>query len=517
MLRSLVTVSGISGLSLGVGLFQNVAIAGVIGATASKDAYDIAYYLPRLMLFLFGLDLFRGISTSLFSRLDVNRSEDPSKVFSTLLNGVILVSLLAIGVAEVFAEPLVRIIGKGLAPETSQLAVNLARFLIPALGLIAVTTLIGSILLAHHYYGLSEGLMILPKLAMLVGVLGWGKTLDVWVLAIALIVGLLAELPFMLYFLYRCGLRYSLILKVSSPAIKSALVDAVPLGIGSIAIYLSGTLMQRTVSYGEEGTVACFNYSLIVCAALTALVCRPASTVLAPRVTRSLEAQDYNSSSIMLGKSLGLVVLVCLVGTSMVWAEAPIIVDFLFGRGRFTAEAVEQTSGFLSLMFMGVLGIGVRMVAVGVLLARRRSKTIMVYSLISSGLRALLAGAGRSWWGVYASGIAYAGGAYADGFLSILSAIWIAKLHQRMGNPAKIARWMVACLVVIVSPVIPRLFCPVSYTEPLFTKLLHIGIVCGVAGLSFLLSARLIGLYTVERILSIFKRVISKFHKPSKI
>lgn len=510
MLRSLVTVSGISGLSLGIGLFQNVAIAGIIGAAASKDAYDIASYIPRMMLFLFGLDLFRGISTSLFSRLDVNRSEDPSKVFSTLINGVILVSFFAIGIAEVFAEPLVGIIGRGLAPETSQLAVNLARFLIPTLGLIAVISLIGSILLAHHYYGLSEGLAILPKLAILVGVLCWGKTLDVWVLVIALIVGLLAELPFMFYFLHRCGLRYSLILKLNSPAIKSALVDAVPLGIGTIAIYLSGIFMQRTASYGEAGTVACFNYSLILSGALTALVCQPASTVLAPRVTRTLEAQDYDSSSIMLGKSLGLVVLACLAGTSMVWGEAPIIVDFVFGRGRFTAEAVEQTSGFLSIIFMGVLGIGVRMVAVRVLLARRKSKTIMVYCLISSGICVLLAAEGRNWWGVYASPIAYVGSTCANGLLGVISAIRIVKLHQKMGDPAKIARWVVACLIVMVFPAMPHLFCPVSHTEPLFTKLLHLGIVCAVAGMSFLLSAWLIGLYTAERIFRLLGRWVDK-------
>lgn len=513
MLQSFVTVSGISGLSLGVGLFQNIAIAAIIGATASKDAYDIASYIPRMMLFLFGLDLFRGISTSLFSRLDVNKSEDPAKVFSTLINGVIVVSLLAIGVGEIFAEPLVRTIGAGLAPQTSQLTVNLARFLIPTLGLIAVTSLIGSILLAYHYYGLTEALATLPKVAMLVGVLCLGRTLDVWALVIALIVGLLAELPFMFYFLRRCGLRYALVLKIKSPAIRSILVDVIPLGIGTAAIYLSGLLMQRTVSYGQDGTVACFNYSLILCGALTALVCSPAYTVLAPRVSRSLEAGNYQASSTMLAKSLGLVVLVCLAGTSVVWAEAPIIVDLLFGRGRFTPDAIEQTSGFLAIMFLGVLGTGVRMLAVGVLLARRRSKTIMVYCLITSGVRAVLAAAGRNWWGVYASPIAYVGGVGSNGLLSVLSAIWIVRLHQKMWNFAKIGRWIVACFIVLVPPVIPHLFRPVSYTGPLVAKVLHLGIVFGVAGLSFLLAGRLIGLYTVKRILSDLAGAISRFRK----
>jgi putative peptidoglycan lipid II flippase len=510
MLRSFVTVSGISGLSLGIGLLQNIAIAGVFGATASKDAYDIASYLPRMMLFLFGLDLFKGISTSLFSRLDINKSEDPSKVFSTLVNGVILVSLFAIVVSEVFAKPLVGIIGKGLAPETSQLAVNLTRLLIPTLGLIAVTSLIGSIMLAHHYYGLSEGLAILPKLAMLIGALVWGGKLGIWVLVYAMIFGLSAELPFMLYPLHRSGLKYSLILRVNSPAIKSALIDAVPLGIGTIAIYLAGVVLQQTVSYGEAGTVACFNYALLLSGTLITLVCQPASTVLAPRVTRTLEAQDYESSSSMLGKSLAMVILICLAGISLVWNEASIIVDIVFGRGRFTSKAVEQTSGFLAIIFMGVLGVGIRMLAIGVLLARRRSKTIMIYCLISSGICALLAAEGRYWWGVYAAPIAYVGQTFVNGLLCIISAIRIVKLNQKMGNQATMAWWVIACLIVVVLPVIPRLLWPIRYTEPFFTKFLYLGVVCTVAGLSFILSAWLVGLYTKERILGLFLRVVGR-------
>jgi putative peptidoglycan lipid II flippase len=513
MMRSFVTISGVSGLSLVVGFFQNVAIAAIIGAAASKDAYDIAYYLPRMMLFMFGLDLFKGISISLFSRLDVNKSEDSSKVFSTLLNGVALVSLVAIVVAEVFAGPLVRLIGTGLAPQTSQLAVNLARFLIPTLGLIAVSGLISSILLANHYYGLTEGLVIIPKVTMLVGVLCWGKTLDVWVLVIALIVGLLAELPLMFYFLRRCGLRYSFVLKFNSPAIKSVLIDALPIGIGAIVVYLSQLLLQRTASYGKEGTVACFNYSLLLCGTLATLVSRPASSSLAPRISRSLEAGDYQSSSNMLRKSLGLVVLVCLACVSMVWAEAPIIVNLILGRGRFTPEAVEQTSRFLAIMFMGVLGIGVRMLGIRVLLARRRPKTIMLYCLVSSLVCVVLATAGRNWWGVYASAIAYVAANSIDGLLTILTAIWIVGLHNKMLNPVKIGLWIVACFIVIFPPVMPHLFHPISYTEPLPTKLLHIGIVCVVTGFSFFLAARLIKLYTVKRILNVFKKTIKKFHR----
>ncbi len=510
MLQSFVTVSGISGVSMFISFFMNVAIAAVIGATSSKDAYDVASYLPRMMLFLFGLDLFRGIAVSLFSRLDVTKAEDPGMVFSTLVNCVLIASVIAIVIAEIFAEPLIAMIGPGLDPQAAQMAVKMARFLIPILALVAVTSLIGSILLAYHYYGLTEAMAALPKLAMLIGVLFWGKTLGVWVLVIAIIVGLIAKLPVMMYFLHRCGLRYSFVLEFKSPVIKSAIVDAIPIGIGSAAILLSGAFMQATVSYGDAGTVACFNYSIMLCGALTALVCRPAYSVLAPRISRSLEARDYEKSSRLLAKSLGLVVLVCLVSSAVVWTQGSVIVDLILGRGQFAADAIEQTSQFLKIIFISVLAVGARMLALAILFAQRKAKTIMVYCLLTSALRTVLAVAGRNLWGVYASPIAYLAGTGFNGLLCIISAIYIVRLHQKMTNPLKICRWTAACLIAVALPMLPYLCHPVDYKDPLLTKIVQLIIVFMTAALSFVLAAWASRLYTVRQTLKSLRKMVEK-------
>ncbi len=510
MLQSFVTVSGISGVSMFISFFMNIAIAAVIGATSSKDAYDVASYLPTMILFLFGLDLFKGISVSLFSRLDVTKAEDPAKVFSTLVNIVAVAGLIAVLIAEIFAEPLIAMIGPGLDPQTAQLAVKLARFLIPTLALVAVTSLIGSILLAYHYYGLNEALVALPKLAMLIGVLFWGKTLDVWVLAIAMIAGLVAKLPVMIYFLRRCGLKYSFVLEFKSPVIKSAIVDAIPIGIGSAAILLSGAFMQATVSYGDAGTVACFNYSVMLCGTLTALVCRPAYSVLAPRISRSLEARDYEKSSRLLAKSMGLVVLVCLASSAFVWTQASVIVDLILGRGRFTPAAIEQTSQFLKIIVISVLAVGAKMLALAILFARRKTKTIMVYCLLTSALRAVLAIAGRNFWGVYASPIAYLAGTGFNGLLCVISAIYIVRLHQKMTNPVKICRWTAACLIAVLVPMLPYLCHPVDYKDPLLVKIVQLIIVFVTAALSFVLAAWASRLYTVQQTLKSLRKMVEK-------
>ena len=48
MLRSLLAVSGVSFVSLLTGLAMNVAVAAVIGASHTKDAFDVAYTFPEL-------------------------------------------------------------------------------------------------------------------------------------------------------------------------------------------------------------------------------------------------------------------------------------------------------------------------------------------------------------------------------------------------------------------------------------------------------------------------------------
>ena len=318
-------------------------------------------------------------------------------------------------------------------------------------------------------------------------------------LVIALFVGLLAELPLMAYFVRRCGLRYSLTFRIKSPAIKSALVDAIPLGLGTIAAYLSGALLQRTASYGGTGAVACFNYSLVLCGSLIILICRPAQAALAPRITRALEYGDYRTSTDLLGKSLAIVVLVCLAGMSVVWAESRLIVDVIFGRGQFSSEAVAQTGHFLGFMFLAVLGLGVRMLAVVVLLARRRAKTIMVYCMVSAAVRAGLAVGGRAWWGADACVFAYVGGAWVDGLLSIMSAGWIARLKLRNSSVVAVARWAVACAIVGIIPLIPRQLHPLDLTSPVTARLFHLGGVVLVAGACLLLACSLVGINPLGR------------------
>jgi putative peptidoglycan lipid II flippase len=507
ILRSFVTLSGVSTVSMAAGVAQNMVIAAVIGATARMDAYNVASYIPRMMLYMFGLDLFRGIAISLFSRLDINKSEDPSTVFSTLFNALLLISLAAIVVAEVFVRPLVRIVSPGVAIATSQLAIDLARYQIPTLALVALTSLMGSVLLAHHYYGLTEALAMLPKITALVGILVWGKAFDVWALTFAVIIGLVAEVPVMFWFLHRCALHYRPVLKLRSPAFRSAIWDAVPLGIGTVAIYISEITLQRTVSHGQAGTIACYNYSLLLCGAVFTLICRPISASLAPRVTRSLEAGDYRASGEMLGKALGFAFFICLAGLALIWAEGPLVVDLFYGRGRFTGAAIDQTSHFLAIMFPVAVGFGARMVAIGVLLARRRTKTVMLYCLVTSVIRAGLAIAGQRWWGVYAAAYAYAISHCVDGLLCAATALAIVRLQERLKNAGRIACWIAASLSIMVLPFIPRWIHAVSYHDAGPAKIGRLVLVSAITGLAFLLAIALCRLYPLRRILGILRLV----------
>jgi len=505
MLSSVVTVSGVNMVGMGVGLVQNMAIAAVIGATAQKDAYDIAAKVPHIMLYMFGLDLLRGISVSLFSRLDVSRSEDTSVVFSTLVNALLLVSVAAMILAEVFARPLVAMVGPGMSPATMDLSVRLARVLVPAVGLIAMTSLMGSVLLAHHYYGLTEALACLPRLFILVGVVTIGHRWGVWVLAFAMILGLAAQLPVMIFFLRQCGLHYRLVLHIKSAAFRSAVYDAIPLGLGTIAVILTEILLQRTVSRGAEGTIACYNYALLLSAAIIVLIGRPVAASLAPRVTRNLEAGDYASSQAMLGKALGFSLLVCLTGLAVIWAQGTLVVDLFFGRGRFTTEAIEQTSRFIGIMFPAALGFGVRMTAIGVLLARRRVKTVMVYCFITGAIRAAVVWGGWHLWGVYAAAYAYTFGHLVDGFLGMSSALAIVGWRPEHVPWRRALRWLAGAAVVFVLPNLAHLLGSVDYEAPLSAKVIRLGLTVVLAAVGFVAAAFLAGFgSTIGSLLSAF-------------
>jgi putative peptidoglycan lipid II flippase len=287
--------------------FNIIAAAGVelvnmryFGAGPHKDAYDMAYFIPTMLIYLFGLDLWKGLSTALFSRLSVNESEERWRVFSSIVTIMLTVGS-ALCVACLFLAPwIVAVVAPGYtvvvppydAPR-APLCVHLLRLNLPVILLLSLTGFFDSVLVAHHVYGWSSLSQVMLKVAQVLAVLGWARHFGISVLPIGTVIGLSVALVAQTVMLRRHGIRYRpFYCDWKSPKLRVALRQIGPLFLSVVAAQLAGLCVWNVASLGAVGTVACLGYAVRLVGTISQLVVQPLSTSYAPRIARFVELGD---------------------------------------------------------------------------------------------------------------------------------------------------------------------------------------------------------------------------------
>ncbi len=291
--RSVLVLFFFSSLNVVAGGTVELVNMAYFGAGPQKDAYDIAYFIPTMLIYLFGLDLWKGLSTALFSRLSVNESEDRWRVFSSIVT-ILLTAGSLLCVACLFLAPwIVSIVASGFDEARATLCVRLLRLNLPVILLLSLTGFLDSVLVAHHVYGWSSLSQVMLKVAQVVAVLGWARYRGIVVLPVGTVIGLSTALVFQVLLLRRKGISYHpLYCDWKSPKLREALRQVGPLFLSVGVAQIASVCVQNVASRGGVGTVACLNYAVRLVGIVSQLVVQPLSTSYAPRIARLVELND---------------------------------------------------------------------------------------------------------------------------------------------------------------------------------------------------------------------------------
>jgi peptidoglycan biosynthesis protein MviN/MurJ (putative lipid II flippase) len=293
--RSVATLVFFSGLNIIAAAGVELANLKYFGAGWQKDAYDTAYFIPTMLIYLFGLDVWRGLSTALFSRLSVNETEERWGVFSSIVTIMVTIGG-ALCVACFFLAPwLVSVVAPGYAADPrAPLCVQLLRLNLPVILLLSLTGFFDSVLIAHHVYGWSSLSQVMLKVAQVLAVVGWAGSYGIRVLPIGTIIGLSFAMIAQTVMLRRHGIHYRLFYcDWQSPKLRLALRQVGPLFLSIVVAQLAALCVQNLATRGIVGTVACLNYAIRFVGIISQLVVQPLSTSYAPRIARLVELSDH--------------------------------------------------------------------------------------------------------------------------------------------------------------------------------------------------------------------------------
>lgn len=347
------------------GLARDQILAHYFGADGETDAFLVAWTIPEIAATLLIEEAMALVLVPAFSLALVCGAGPLRDLVAATLPRLLLGLAVAAAVVAAAAGPLVRALAPGLADPA--LAVDCTRLTAATVLFFGVAGYLSALLRAHRCFAPPAAIYIAYNLSIVAAALAlhhaWGVRAAAAGVAAGglLMVAMLA--PAALRRL-RCAARDSREgpprgprgRRSPRPAVPAALAAVVaPVALFALARQ-SQVLVERFLASSlPSGAISHLNYAQKV-AQLPMSLAMMLCTVTLPLVARAMAEGDTERARRCVERDLQVAGAVVLLGAAFVTACAPQLIQVLFQRGEFGADATAATAGVMRVYALGVLG-----------------------------------------------------------------------------------------------------------------------------------------------------------------
>jgi putative peptidoglycan lipid II flippase len=395
LIKSSLIVASMTMLSRILGFTRDVLFAREFAASASMDAFLIAFKIPNFMRRLFAEGAFNQAFVPTLSEYKETRDKDAVKDLIAHVAGTMGGILFIISILGVLLAPiLIMIFAPGyLLNETQSLdqssqydlTVSLLRITFPYILFISLVAFAGGILNSYHKFAIPALTPVILNLVLISSVYFLVPYMDepVMGLAIGVFIAGLMQLLLQLPFLAKIGLLVKpkwnrnhqgvrQIIKLMLPAIFGA-------SIAQINLLLDTILASLLVS----GSISWLYYSDRLMEFPLGVLGVALATVILPSLSRNFASKSGEEFSATLDKAIRWVVyLGSPAAVGLFFLAAPIIIT-LFGSDKFQQHDVLMSSYSLRAYSLGLFGFIMVKVLLPGFYARKDTKTPVKIGIVA--------------------------------------------------------------------------------------------------------------------------------------
>ncbi len=391
LVRKFATVGGATGASRIVGFVREALIGAALGAGPVADAFYAAFRFPNLFRRLFAEGAFNTAFIPLFAKELEGGGREAARRFGEDVLAVLVVSLLGISaLAMIFMPALVAtIIAPGFSddPDKFDLTVALTRIMFPYLFAMSLVAMLSGILNSMRRYFLAAFVPVLLNLILIAAVLAAfatdadARATGIW-LAWGVFVSGAAQLLLLVWGVHREGFSMRLRVPRLSPDVRKLLVLMGP-AVLTGGVTQINLLVGQIIASVQEGAIALLNYADRINQLPLGVIGIAIGVVLLPELSRALKAGDFDDAQHLQNRSLEFgLVLTLPAAVGLVLLPGP-IVNILYERGAFTAEATAMTAAALAAFASGLPAYVLIKVFQPAYFARLDMKTPMWFSVVA--------------------------------------------------------------------------------------------------------------------------------------
>ncbi len=390
--------SSTTGILLGrvTGLLRDICSAAFWGATGiPQAAYNTAFAVPNSFRMLLGEGAFASAFVPMLSghleKGDQEKAWRLARRAITLQALVLLVPTLLLGVVAAWAA------GSRLVPhETTRVTLRLLPVLMPFSVLVCAAGAFASLLSLLHSFFLAttaQSIFNMVQVASLL-LLGWGWTNQdetaLWLYCASTLLGGFLQLLFLMAACRRHGFRFHWDLNWRDPEVRLLCRRILPGLVGAGLMQLNSLVDKGLGLWLGAAAIGALSYSQRLVYLPVGLFGAAMGMVALPALSRAQARGDAREIREGLDYALGMVLFLALPCTAFLLVFGREVIQFLFARGAFGQEAVQETAYALHFYLAGVPAFCCAKVVTNPFYARKDTLTPMKVSLSFLGVNLLL-------------------------------------------------------------------------------------------------------------------------------
>lgn len=387
-------------LSRLLGLGREFLAAERFGTGDAIAAFTIADNVQTL---IFDLTLSGMLQAALIPVFAARLGADPRSrhELRRISGALVTLTLVLVGglsvIAFTFAPVVVRfmtVLGGGEAQrgtETTALTIQLVRWIMPAVILLGIGTVLMAVLHAARRVAAPAMGLAVRNAAVFATILLAGNWLGIRSFALGTVIGAAAMVLLQVVPLARLGLMPILNLDLKQPAVGQILRLYLPVFVG-LLVSTTGVVIDRNLAWGAgEDALGAMRYATTLVQMVLGLVAAAIALASLPVLARHFAAGDEASFAAVMSRALRMVTVLVLPATFGMAALAVPVVALLFGHGA-TGESGQRAITIALLGYLpGTICAAYDQVLIFAFYARGNTRTPVIIGVVAIGMYLLVA------------------------------------------------------------------------------------------------------------------------------
>ncbi len=372
-------------LSRVLGVVREQILAYAAGAGSEMDAYQAAFLLPEVVNHLLASGVMSITFIPIFHRHLADGDEKRAwQAFSNILSVGTVVLFVLVSLCMVLTPELLGLMGEQIRqPEQLARTVRMTRIVLPAQFFMYWGTLLMAVQFARKRF-------LVPALAPLIyniGIIAGGLLLSRRMGVEGFAWGVLGGAIVGNYLLQvvgaaQAGMDFRPRIDLRDPDLRTYVFVTLPLVLGAGMQFSNEVLFRVFGSFLAAGSIACLGYATKVFMALNGVFGQAIGAATFPFLSQLAAEHKLDEMNHVAHRVIGRIAVLVLPCAAVLMVVARPVVSVLFERGRFGAEAAQQTSLLLTLYLVGAFGFAAYAIVVRCFYALQNTLMPMVVSTV---------------------------------------------------------------------------------------------------------------------------------------